>query len=164
MTRVDAVILGWIMETNAPLKTLSFIQARMREMSGRQGHILTADAMGGASGKTPGLRHVRISSLGTLTGHVEDVACHPAMSWDAGELRLRVSQIELPCTVIASLIGRRVGEIVSHRWIPSGAIITGVDELDEWLRLECQEFSIPIEEARRIMSGSGPERRGEEGR
>lgn len=145
------MILHWIMGTSDPVKTLACIEHRFGEMTGRNGHILMGSTV---ASKHPDadaeLDHLIVTEMGTLTGHVR---CGPegrSFTWSRGDVLLGPAS-ELPAIIRFGLVGRRLIEVVKHPWAPQRAVIVGVEENGANMVLNCQEFSVPIAEAKEVI-------------
>lgn len=152
VTRVDRAILAWISETPDPAVTLSRIEGRFLNMRGRIGYVLSASAICDYTGAAEGLTHLNVTPGGTLTGKLSDDECRPAIDWDNGTLSIWKGEDVLPQIVVAQIEGRRIGDVVEHRWLPAEGLIVGTSSTDAWLRMQCEGFSVPIEEARATLA------------
>ena len=82
---------------------------------------------------------------GVVRGYVENRARGNIFRLEARVLLLEKNK--LPATIIASLLGRHLGEVVDFRFIPGNALITEVQESGEWLYLTLEIGTSPIEAA-----------------
>lgn len=162
--RVDRAILAWMSERAEAERLLAVIEHRFRDMSGKTGHVLSSSALTVLLDGDEALTSLQVTEMGTLTGKITDENGDRTIDWDSGDLSIwRGSEI-LPQTMVAQLPGRRLGEVISHRWAPANALIVDVADKGLWLTLQCQEFSTTIEDAREMLAGMNTEVEGKKTR
>lgn len=152
ITRVDKAILAWILEKPEPCKLFEIIQSRLTENNNRFGYSLASTAIERVYGKVPELKNLSITNLGTLTGEIQEEKEEISINWNRGDLMLKGRQ-KLPETIMVNLAGRKLGEIIKHKWLPADALIVDITAayFKSWIILHCQEFSIPLEQAKESL-------------
>lgn len=145
---VDRVVLAWIMLAPDPQALLEHIEQAFLDDAGRLGYMRTGRWMEALSGGREDLEHVAVTDDGMLTGIIQVREDAPALNWERGTVSIWRGGEMLPATVVATLEGRRIEDVVEHPLLPRDAVVAHVSNGDVWLRLACTGISVDIESAR----------------
>lgn len=150
--RIDRTLVAWLGRCEDPANALRTLEGDLARSSPRLGCMVSGNLVRRLDPSREDLEHVVLRDMGTVTGMILDEECRPAFHWDAGTLSIWNGQDILPMTVLAQVEGRRLGDVIEHHYVCRDAIVVEVVREGAWLRLICQEFSMPIEEARRMFA------------
>ena len=155
---VDRAVLAWIMDAPDPAALLDHVEREFLGSGGRLGYMRTGRALETLSGGRDDLEHVVADGEGMLTGVIQVREDPPALNWERGTLSIWRGGDVLPATMLSTLCGRRIDEVVDHPMLPGDAVITDVVEGDVWLRMTCRGYSVGIEEARAMVTDAASEK------
>lgn len=83
---------------------------------------------------------------GVLTGKITDEDVSPAFVWEKGKLYIWRNGINLPLVVIQASSGKKLNQLVSHRWIPEDVLVEGMTVNDLWYCVEAANWSKPLKQ------------------
>lgn len=160
---VDRVLLEWLRRNADPRLDRSALEALNKAVSyfstssGRLGHYVAEGGVHGVLGlfnHDKLIKTMQVTEMGTLHARIE--SCDESVSWHNGALTLERRTHPLPETLVGALEGRKLGEIVSAPWLPANARIVHVEENRVNLVLTCDNFIVPLADARhQLQTGSG---------
>ncbi len=149
--RIDRTILNWIARCENPSHVLNSIIQTMGSRSKKSGYLMVGAPLRAYDTRRDDLQSLIVFDLGTLTGHIHGKNESSGYAWIFGDFSFSNQNIQLPEIVKSQVEGRRLGEIVSYEYLDAEALIVEAKHTDKGMRLNCQEFSIPVEDAHEYL-------------
>lgn len=147
ITHVDAVLVAYLRERfSDPAAILS---AMVKKYQKHQSEIMPYWDVGNGEDIFEGDNAVEnlVIEQGVLTGKITDEETYPAFVWERGKLYLWKEGINLPLVVMEASTGKKLGQFVSHKWVPNEVIILQTSAHDLWYCVEAGNWNKPIKQA-----------------